>query len=85
MRNQKYIEVNINLTISVFACAEAIDLFPSFLKPIIKSSFMPRWRAIAKMKKSLRQIIRDRLHAGNVHSQDCPGKESQRLYGGGGT
>ncbi|KAK0212166.1 cytochrome P450 [Desarmillaria ectypa] len=78
-RNQEYIDLNINFTVNVTAYAHVINLFPSFLKPILGSIFTPRRHATAKMKKILGETIRERLRQDDVHGKDWPGKPNDFL------
>ncbi|KAK0226700.1 cytochrome P450 [Armillaria fumosa] len=78
-RNPDYIKLNINYTINVMACAHVIRLFPSVLRPIMGSIFTPRRHAAAKMEKFLGRTIRERLHQGDVHGKNWPGKPNDLL------
>ncbi|KAK0448923.1 cytochrome P450 [Desarmillaria tabescens] len=43
-RTEDYIKLNINFTVNVFVCAHIINIFPSFLKPIVGFLLTPRRR-----------------------------------------
>ncbi|KAK0433041.1 cytochrome P450 [Armillaria borealis] len=73
------IELNINFTVNVFACAHIINLFPSFLKPVAGFILTPRRRALAKAEKFLGQTIRERLQEEDIHGNDWPGKPNDLL------
>ncbi|KAK0448919.1 cytochrome P450 [Desarmillaria tabescens] len=73
-RNRDYIDLNINFTVNVTAYAHVLNLFPSFLKPILGSIFTPRRNATAKMEKFLGETIRERLRQDDLYGKDWPGK-----------
>ncbi|PBK68902.1 cytochrome P450 [Armillaria solidipes] len=69
-RNRDYIDLNINFTVNVTAYAHFLNLFPSFLKPILGSIFTPRRNATAKM---------ERLRQDDLHGKDWPGKPNDLI------
>ncbi|PBK82181.1 cytochrome P450 [Armillaria gallica] len=78
-RNPDYLKLNIDFTIGVFTCAQIINLFPSFMKPIVGFIFTPRRRATAKTEKFLGQTIQERPHQEKTHGKDWPGKPNDML------
>ncbi|KAK0470513.1 cytochrome P450 [Armillaria novae-zelandiae] len=78
-RNRDYIDLNINFTVNVTAYAHFLNLFPSFLKPVLGSVFTPRRRATAKMEKFLGETITERLRQDDLHGKDWPGKPNDLI------
>ncbi|KAK0212067.1 cytochrome P450 [Desarmillaria ectypa] len=78
-RNPDYIELNINFTIKAFICARIVNLFPSFMKPIVGSIITPRRWAMAKTEKFLAETIQERLLQEKFHGKDWPGKPNDML------
>ncbi|KAK0212142.1 cytochrome P450 [Desarmillaria ectypa] len=78
-RNPDYLKLNIDFTINAFICARIINLFPSFMKPIVGSIITPRRQAMAKTEKFLAETIQERLLQEKIHGKDWPGKPNDML------
>ncbi|KAK0494674.1 cytochrome P450 [Armillaria luteobubalina] len=78
-RDREYLDLNINFTVNVSAYAHFLNLFPSFLKPVLGSVFTPRRNATVKMEKFLGETIRERLRQDDLHGKDWPGKPNDLI------
>ncbi|PBK90609.1 cytochrome P450 [Armillaria gallica] len=78
-RDRDYIRLNIDFTQSVFLCACLINHVPALLKSILGTIFSPRNGALAKTKKFLGSMIRERLQQESVHGKYWPDKPSDFL------
>ncbi|KAK0212481.1 cytochrome P450 [Desarmillaria ectypa] len=78
-RNPEYRALMIEHTIKVVSSAQAINVFPEFLKPLVANFFTPISRSMRKAEKHLGPIIRDRLQKENKHGKDWSGKPNDLL------
>ncbi|KAK0187862.1 cytochrome P450 [Armillaria mellea] len=79
-RNPEYIALNIEHTIKVVTSAQAINVFPEFLKPQIRRHFFtPITRSMRKAEKLLGPIIKDQLQKENEHGRNWSGKPNDLL------
>ncbi|KAF5365174.1 hypothetical protein D9758_005367 [Tetrapyrgos nigripes] len=79
-REPEWIDLNMNYTIKVFLSAQCIDLFPTFLHPIIARMVTPLPSAMRRSMKYLVPMIEERLAKEKEYgNEDWPDKPNDLL------
>ncbi|KAJ7441718.1 cytochrome P450 [Mycena latifolia] len=78
-RDQEYLDLNINFTISVFTRGLIIRLFPNFLKPILGPLISKRKSTLRYALRFLGPLIDERLEKEREHGRDWSDKPNDLI------
>ncbi|KAJ7503871.1 cytochrome P450 [Mycena galericulata] len=73
-KNQEYLDLAVNYTVSVFVRGSIIGLLPGFLKPILAPLISTRKSSLRHALKFLGPIIDERLEKETEYGRDWPGR-----------